>query len=334
MELFNEVKNCYYTCMQNIVNQIIIDGVEFNSKRIMKCFSENAFNIEECKSSKIGDNFLSELFKESDSIKSVALLKEFDGCFEPAINEPVPVMLTKIEMRYLKTLLHDSGFCNLLEKKLCKKLNDNLSKVESFKWQKNCVLQGVKNYADNLSDYEMAEKIKIIIKAIVEEKSLFYTNRAKDGTEYVNKTGIPYRILYSPRTGIFQLIIVSDKKDRPILLNIQNMTCLKVGVICKGIHKLVAELIEQKKKQDEPLVLEVKDIFGSVERCFSLFSYYHKEAYYDETARKHILKIHYYDFDKSELIRDILSLGDAVLVRSPEGIRKQVIDRIKKAYFV
>lgn len=331
MELFNEVKNCYYTCMQNIINQIILDGEEFDSQSILECFSNNAYNIEDNIDSKTGDKFLKELFEERNNIKSVALLNESDGFWKPTIEEAVPIIFTKVELRYLKTLLDDSGFCALIGEQLYNKLVDNLSSIESFKWNKNCAFQGIRNTADNLLESELVDKIKIIIEAIIEEKSLIYKNIAKDGSEY--KNGIPYRILFSPRTGRYQLIIITKEQDRPILVNIKNLTDVKLGEVYKDMHKRAAELIEVKKRWSDPLVLEVKDIYGSVERCFSLFSYYHKEAYYDENKKKHILKIYYYDFDKNELVRDILSLGDAVIVKSPDNIRQAVINRIRMAYF-
>lgn len=332
MELFNEVKNCYYTCMQNIINQITLDGEDFDSQRILKYFSINAYNIGSNVESKIGDRFLKELFEESGNIKSVSLLNQFGMFWKPVVNEAVPIMFTKVELRYIKTLLEDSGFCSLIGKQLSNKLINNLSNIESFNWKENCIFQGIRSTADNLLETDLGNKLKIIIEAIIEEKSLLYKNIIKDGSEY--KNGIPYRILYSPRTGRYQLIIVTKEQDRPILANIQNLNDVRVGEVCKDMHKHVAKLIEKKKKWDDPLVLEVNNIYGSVERCFSLFNFYHKEAYYDESIERHILKIYYYDFDESELVRDILSLGDAVIVRSPDNIRQEVINRIKRAYFV
>lgn len=332
MELFNEVKNCYYTCMQNIINRIVLEGENFDSKQILEYFSNNAYNTKENTSSENGDKFIKELFEESNNIKSVALLTKSESFLKPSLDEAVPIMFTKMELQYLKTLLDYKGFCMLLGEKICRKLNVNLSKVESFKWQEICISNGIKKATDNVLEPDLASKIQIIVEAIIDEKSLIYKAMAKDGSEY--KNGIPYRILYSHRTGVFQLIIVSKEQDRPILVNIQNLTDIELGDVCKDMHKHASELIDKKKNYDAPLVLEVKAIYGSVERCFSLFSYHHKEAYYDETIKKYILKIYYYDFDEKELVRDVLSLGDAVLVRSPENIRQQVIDRIKKAYFV
>ena len=99
------------------------------------------------------------------------------------------------------------------------------------------------------------------------------------------------------------------------MANIQNLNDVRVGDVCKDMHKHFAKLIEEKKKWDDPLILEVNNIYGSVESCFSLFNFYHREVYYDESIKRHILKIYYYDFDESELVRDILSLGDGVIAR-------------------
>lgn len=332
MELFNEVKNSYYTCIQNIINQMILDNEEFDSKKIIDYLSESAFNIDENLLNVKGDKFLKELFEDNKNIKTVSLLKKYNDRFEPVFDEAIPSMLTTVELEYLKSILEDNSSKMILGEELYSKLTDKLSDVESLLWNEFCLFQGIRNNADSLMESGLANNIKIISEAIVKEKSLVYSSRTKGGVEYNNVTGIPYRILYSPRTGRFQLIILTDE-ERPILVNVNSITDLKLGDDYIDAQRRAVELIESKKKYDEPLVLEITDIYGAVERCFSLFSYYHKEAYFDEVAMKHILKIYYYDFDKSELVRDVLSLGDAVLVRSPEDIREAVISRVRKAYF-
>lgn len=63
-----------------------------------------------------------------------------------------------------------------------------------------------------------------------------------------------------------------------------------------------------------------------------MFASYDKEASYDEEQDIYTLTIYYYDFDRGDILRQILSLGSAATVLSPDDMRQEIIDRLLAAW--
>lgn len=318
--------------MQNVINQMVLNETCFDNNQILDYFKERAFNVNHYLNNPVGDQFLEELFTDKKHIRDVALLTQDQEMYHASIQESIPVMPTMIELKALKSLLSLNDFEAWAGTELFKKMEYQLADVESYNWKAFYSVQGIQSDEDTLSDNGILSKINIIMKAIQESKTIQYSYTTNRNKHFDNQIAIPYKILYSLRTRRFQLILVTSDMQRPILQNIRNLSQVMLGEKSEISREKIHALIDAKKHYDDPLVLEVEEKYGAVERCFTLFSYYHKEAFYDAKTQKHTIKIYYYDFDESELIRDILSLGDAVVVRGSDSIRTKVLNRIKAAY--
>lgn len=322
MELFNEVKNPYYTCVQYILNDMS-EGKVFGRKEIQEYLDNYAFDPETDEKRLVD-------YKIQDKLP----FRIKDGLAYSYINERVPIRLTTVEIDYLKNMLRDARGRFLLSKDNLRKLDDKLFNKSIDELHEFYLERNVDGNGDDIISEELIQNIKTIIKAIKENKNIIYTNNAANGKKYDNVICTPYKIMYSNKSKVFQLIAIPNNEKRIILMNISRLSNVKItpaGVVYSDY--IAEELLEEKKNLHEPIILEIEDKNNSIERCFSMFSCYHREAYIDQNTQKHIMKIFYYTFEEQEIVKDILSLGDAVIVKSPDNVREKVIEKIKKAYF-
>ena len=109
--------------------------------------------------------------------------------------------------------------------------------------------------------------------------------------------------------------------------NVKQITLLDKNVPA-DIKKLFYNYLKQ-NCCDFTLKIEKKN--NAVERCFTLFASYDKEATYDEDTETYTLKINYYRFDYKMVLEYVLSLGSAATVIAPNKMRNDIIEKIKAA---
>lgn len=338
MELFNEYKNKYFLCIQDIINDIC-DGADLReedifrlliSRGIQKKNNKNKFENLELK-----DALLNKIEADNKENQNLYLLKKDGrGMYKPSVPCKVPIRPTISEIQWLRMLLEDKRLSLFLEDKTMQKLGEKLEDMDNL-FNKDYFLEKNIDFSDDeIEDVTFQKTLKVLIKAIEQNKFVKYTSRAKDGTMFNEEVAFPFRIEHSIRNDKFRLSAFALKDRRIVKINISGMQTAEV------IEEVNDELREKayeeirSKRCEEPLVLEVENRRNSVERCFSVFSFYEKEAYFNRGEKKHELKIYYYEFDEAEIIKDILSLGSSVVVVKPESVREKVIEKLKKAFFL
>lgn len=328
MEYFNEIKNSYYSSTRKLINDFYYNSMTYDKMKLQNFYMKNVNNLS---GSEFGQEFFEELTVKGKTIKELLLLKESNGEFYPAIDDiDIPIMLTGLEKRYIKMLLNDKQFSYMLSRETYNKLESALENVKPL----NCTESFV--YTDVCSEFDdttvMFNKISILTKAIKDHSTISYLNNAKNGKVYKFKAK-PYRFLFSLKSKKWQVILVPEKETvdniYPILANVERLSNIEICEDSEGSYSDGKELIEQKKSK-ESLVLVIRDKYTSLERCFRMFSDYEKNAFYSEQTGLHHLTLQYYSFDEAIIIKDILSLGDAVEVITPESIRAKIIERISK----
>ena len=255
------------------------------------------------------------------------IVQNKEKLFLPTVKEKVPIRPSENEVEFLYNMLKEPMITRLLSKdlqnKLCEKIENRRKRMEKYlHYGENYVR---KNIQEHNSEKAMQELFSVIIEAITKKKKIQYSNKSR-GVEYRNKIATPYRFFYSVRRNKLQLIVKPEKEERTVLINCDTM--FQVTVTEQEADTNTERLLEQRKKI---LEVKVRDEKNFLERCFMLFSHLEKEARYDEEKNEHYIKITYYDFNDTELIRDILSLGSGIVVLKPEDIREKIIEEIKSA---
>lgn len=355
MELFNKMQNVHYRALYKMINDIIADdSIKENSEESIRDmlrgiqsyepdfeFEKELLEIEKYESKIYG--------KEKYKYPCIKLFKgDKDSKYLPTVNSPMPIILSKLELQWLKMMLLDDRIYSHLDDELINKLRDKLEKIDFDVDSDFWIKKNIDDYnIDRDESIRLKEIIEIIKDCINEKKYIVYDSKTGNGNEYKDKIAFPYKIEYSVRNQSYKLtaLIYDDKynENRIIKIPLKNITSVKVidDKACKYaeyIDKIkeyipkISEFYEKKKHTNDPIELEIIDEKNTLDRCFHIFSYHDKQAYYDSENNIHNLKIFYYDFDKEEIIKDILSLGSCVIVKKPEEIRNIVIERIKKSY--
>ncbi|EHL19065.1 hypothetical protein HMPREF9628_00299 [Peptoanaerobacter stomatis] len=355
MELFNKMQNVHYRVLYKMINDIIAyDSIKENNKNIMIDMLRNRQSYEpdfefEKELLEIEESESKNYEKEKHEYPYIKLFKkDKNNKYSLTVDSSMPIILSKLELQWLKMMLLDDRIYSHLDDELINKLKYKLEKIDFDVDSDFWIKKNVDDYnADKDESFRLKGVIELIKKCISEKKYIVYDSKTGKGNEYKDKIAFPYRIEYSVRNQSYKLIslIYDDKynENRIIKISLKNITIVKVidDKVCKYaeyIDKIkeyipkINEFYEKKKHINDPIELEIIDEKNTLDRCFHIFSYHDKQAYYDSKNNIHNLKIFYYDFDKEEIIKDILSLGSCVIVKKPEEIKNTVIERIKKSY--
>jgi len=331
MELFSEVKNRYFQLVLRIINECA-DGKA--KAEVLKVIDDGEF--EQKVIGKNQQSFADIMLNRCDENENLNLLKEKDGRWYPALedagNPPVPVRFTMVEKFWLKALLETEGIRMILSPQTYEKLKMEMEEIDTpIKKQYIEMTNTIK--LPEIADQEAySENFRIILKALVDEKPIKYTNTDRRGNVYRDMLALPVGIEYSMRDGRFRVSMYSIDDDRPIMANIFTLTDLKIVDEDVGIDRETAKkLLFEQKYSSEPIIMEVTDQKAAMERCFMCFSGMERTAR-DLGNNKYEMRLNYYLFEEENLIRNIISLGPYVKVISPQRIVDEIVRRVKKSF--
>lgn len=244
--------------------------------------------------------------------------------------------LTILEQQYLKTITDYSVFKAIVGEEIYNKLSSKFSKKFDFNF----------SYAESFTE-DVLKNIEIISRAIGNKNKIKFTNNSKNnGIKKSN--GVPYKLIFCDIRKLWQVLVYIKEPDthkcRVILCNLERMENIEelendietdYDIISKTIRytEQIQNAVKNKKSTKpsfEPLVLEVKNVYSNPERCFMMFRDYEHKAVYDDGKDVYKLTVYYYPFDRRTILRNILSLGGYATVISPEDIRDDIINRLKR----
>lgn len=331
MELFEEVKNRYMHIAFKVINEC---EKGLSEKEVIKIVDEDEFEEKA-----IGNNFQTFeglLLNKYSKCENFNLLKERDGLYYPNIKEDkrpaVPVRLTNLEKAWLKNMLEDKRLGNFLSDATIAKLKAALKDFDGPRISEIIDITNMSMLGEPKNTEQFEENFRRLLKAILEGKAVKYCNTDRYGNEYCDKHALPIRLEYSLRDGRFRVSMYSLDENRSIMANIFNMTDIEIeeNINLEINREYVIKHLYEQRYSKEPIVLEVTDKKAAMERCFMSFSELERYSRCIEKD-KYELKLFYYTFEEEEIIRKILALGPYVKVVSPEGIKEEIIRRIKLA---
>lgn len=316
MELLNEFKNEDFRTIRQLINYTLKDG--YSLDEVKEYFNEISYFNKP-------DDFIDKLFDSK-----CFLLKEDSNCILPIIDYDensnecyVPILLTKMEKEYLKTMLEDELFSAMLGKELSSKLDKLLEGVNTLNFNDIFIYKDEYNSNYNL---KILDKIKFITDSIVQEFPIDFNNNTYDGIRK-SYSKYMYRFLYNPINKLWQVTTYDEVQNRVILCTVYKLSDIKESKTTSNCLN-TKELIEA-KKVTTPLKIKLIDIWTSVERCFRVFADYEVVPYYDSKNNTYYLEVYYYEFDTDQIIMEILSLGDAVVVEDNDSpIYQKIVDII------
>ena len=328
MELFHEYKNRYFNVVFKLLN-LSKDGL--TKDEILKIIDEEAYEEKI-----IGKDFITFeglILNEYKEKFNLNLLKEENNLYYPVIKNdrklPLAVRFSQLEKQWLKAMLEEKIATELLGEELVRKLEFSLRDVQAI--SSDIVEKTNQTIYQDIEYKSIKNNFYTIIYAIKNNKVIKYTNINRHGNKYKDKLALPIRIDYSIKDENIRASMYSLDEERTIMVLLKNIKEIEVVDDVK-INKTREEIISDLKKRKyckDPIVLEVIDIRGAMERCFMGFSSYERSTR-SLGNNKYEVKIYYYTFNEEELIRRILTLGPYVVVKSPVKIRDKIISILKE----
>lgn len=328
MELFHEYKNRYFNLVFKLLN---LSKEGLGKEEILKIIEKEAYEEK-----LIGKDFVTFeglILNEYKSEDNLNLLKEIEGKYFPVLNNaksvPLAVRFSNIEKQWLKAMLKEKMARELLGEELVLKLEKELGNVEEIK--EDVIERTNRFIRKEEQDFKsLREFFFIAIEGILNNYPIRYTSVDKYGNEYKDNLALPIRIEYSLRDETLRLSAYSIDEQRPIMLLLKNMKAmvLEPKVKVTKNREEILKLIKEEKYCKEPIVLELVDERGAMERCFMGLSSYERSTR-SLGDNRYEVKVYYYTFNEDEVIRKILSLGPFVVVKSPVSVRNKIIDMLK-----
>lgn len=233
-----------------------------------------------------------------------------------------PEPVTVIEKSWLKTMLQDEDFSFLLSPALRQKLLTALQDIPTLlqpgDWQK---IQLQRTPKDTLQ-----QLLRTYYEALLQDVQIEWTT-----TNDITCQGSPIRLEYDIAANQYALWVWPRDEKTPQKYKLIQLKSIKGLTHPRESH--IEEKWQQYLKDNQCTVqLKLTPKNTAVERCFRLFATYDKTGTVSETLDTYHLTVHYYAFDKQEVIDKILSLGNTVTVLEPKELRQEIITILQKAH--
>ena len=304
--LIDEYSNYFLTAFITVFNRLV-SSEEHNKKSFIKAIRKEADDNQYY----FTNEYLEDLFKESELI-----ISHDESYLKPCKNKKIPYCMTAAEKIYLKGILNSRYARIILKESTIEETMKYLKKVPDIGFDRIFQFAGTRR-RDYISEEEITN-IRIVLKAIQENKALKYSNKARNGHEFIDKTCFPIRIEYSVMNDEFSASVWSPEEKRPVRLLLSTLYDVKIGNRIWE-EKLSPQEMMQKHLKKEPLIVEINNEKNAIERFQFAFSMYDKRTeMIDENKAR--VKIYYYDFDKNEIINNMMSFGPTVKIISPTNM--------------
>lgn len=310
--LFNPVHSALFQAAGHIINELHA-GKIYTRQNIINELVRALPNKD------VGVNF-----PETAAIAQSLFLFNEQGQAGPYLDRTFPFIISGNELSWLKSMLLSKESSFLLSPKLKDRLLAELKDIPEY-----IPADAILAKRGSAQEAELPPLLRTVWLALCTGKKLHYANRDLSG--HLHKGTIsPCRLEYDISADIYRLICWHDEEQRAIKMNVNSLESAATAeepADPQRNDKLRAFLDTRKTVA----VVKILPKNNAVERTFIIFSPYDKTGRLDPDGT-YTLNITYYDFDKPEIINKILSLGSAIIVSEPDGLKQEIVSRLKAAW--
>lgn len=309
-DLFNEYQN---QLVQKLY-QLLLDMKE------NKTFTRDELNF--------STPFHPKLASLVDSLQTLFFKKDSknEQVFRPLYNFHLPPHIpAKAELQWLKEMNEDPAFSFLLTPELHQKLDTALQDVTVLRKEDYCEMD------IPFGDCPEKEPLHTILFQF--HQALLHNQKIQFALKnHSPQVGIPFRLEYNLAVNRFSCWIAYGPMSSFHRVAASDIKTIQL------LSDTVPDLTDAFKTflddHERELKLQIKPKYNTVVRCFLLFASYKKEGIYYDAKNEYHLKVTYYDFDETDIIENIISLGSAVTVLSPKPLQTKIIQRLKQMWLL
>jgi len=315
--VFKKRKNALFQIATDLYNTALLQNQVLKPDEIERAFEDAPYERIET------DVICKEFMKEANGrIGFGMFIKERNG-YRPANKVPVPAVFSRDEMEWLKVMLTDDKINLFLDKATQIKLGEALEHVIPLYGKKDVYIQKNTTQQD-FADESLQHIFKIVLRAIVEKKHIRFGYYQRKNDIVTTVSALPLKIHYHGANDMFQCIVFDIEHNFKTTLN---MDCIKSAVI---IDSIVPSHEEQLENTVETAEIELSNDKNQPTQCFMLLSDYKKTVFFDEERNLYKISIQYYDFERQDLLKNILLLGYYCTILSPASLVEQIRKRLER----
>ena len=257
--------------------------------------------------------------ERANALIDTLFLFQPDGSACRFLDNGIAARVTTAELVWLRAMLEDPGAAFLLPDNLREKLRQTLAAVPE--WPRKTIWQTVQEQGDDRT--ALQGRLAIIWQALREKRQLAYANRDSRGQLHEGICS-PCRLEYDAAANCYYLIIWQPDEARAIKMRVARLASVQCldAPIPAGTEEAFHHFLTDRRQI----------VTFRLELSFMMFASYDKEASYDEEADTYTIQLYYYDFDRREILQQILSLGAAATVLAPADMREAIIERLQAAW--
>lgn len=280
---------------------------------------------------------------------------EYDYCsFLIESGETMQIPLDETELRWLRAILDDEKINLFISREEVSGLKALLKRYQPLYHSDDILYLEQYLDGDTVSDPSFQDKFRVIQAAIRDKAELEIgyqsENEKRKGQQGFTYFVMPMKIEYSKQADKFQLIgmFTEDPPEGSSLQERYDSNFFSIRLSNIISIRRSADMKDRwfppyaEVQCPEPLVLNVLNIYGAIERFMMTFSTYHKETEYTnalpyqckdgkeyaiETCR---VKLWYSTRDEREVFKKLRSFGRAVEVLAPAKVRRAFIKRVDR----
>ena len=232
--------------------------------------------------------------------------------------DEMEIPLTEAEGTFLKEMLAMPESHAFIDEKFRMDLQARVGHCQESSTQR----LGEFRVSENWHDEKYVEKARKAMEIVQQDVDFHYQNRTFQG-EIREGTGCPIAIQVDLFTREWYMNFIDVDSGTEVLANLNRLTFLATensASFCREEKKRIKE-----GRRNYKLTLAVKNEKGAMERACALFALKQRFMRHDRDTDELILEISYCDYEKEEILSDILSLEELAVIREPKELREEVL---------
>lgn len=270
------------------------------------------------------------LIPQSDGSDWGLFTRGEDGLLHAVVGEP-PHVLTRLQKMWLKAKLSDPRMRLFLDDGAFHSLSERLADVPPLYRPEHFRYFDRFSDGDDFESPRYREHFRTVLKAIKDRRVLKIRFTSGHGKQ-MSLVCLPFRLEYSEKNDKFRVYCHDIRRGKIVgggLVNVGRIDGIE------PMERYAGELPSEdgffrKIRSAEPIRVYVSPERNAVERFLNEFAEYEKRVDRDLENGGCTVDLYYDKQDETELLILLLSFGAAVEILSPNSVRRQAAERVRK----
>ena len=318
MTIFSEIYGAYYRIASRLLGMESVSDSEVYDMIAEDGFRDSALFLPQ------------KLLPQKDGSDWGLLERGEDGLLHPTVGEP-PKVLTRLQKMWLKAKLGDPRSRLFLTGETARRLSERLGDTEPLYRGEQFRVFDKFAHGDDYESEHYIQVFRTILRA-VKQRRILKIDYVSGHDRRMSRVCVPFKLEYSEKNDKLRVYCHNIKKNIATggsLINLGRITEIRPFEIFRSELPSEDEFFRRIRAK-EPIKVAVFPERNAPERFLNEFAEYEKRVDRDLETGVCMIDIFYDKQDETELLINILAFGAAVEILSPDGVRAQAAERVRR----